>query len=78
MLQVASHRDNDFPGRRVEAGRERRGLAVVPGKIDDADPRIALSHRGQRLPRAVGAAVVDVNDLGVEPEHQQHCRQAAV
>ena len=71
VLLVAVHHDDDTSGGIVEPGADAGGLAEVPPELDDLDPGVDLVP-GQRLgPRAVGAAVVDQDQLELEGEPVQ-------
>ena len=63
MLQVAVHRDDHVARGGVEAGGERGSLAIIPGETDDSHSQIPLGHRRQTLRRAIGAAIVDIDDF---------------
>jgi hypothetical protein len=66
VLQVGVHRDHDAAGRRLEPGRERRGLAEVAAELDGGDvARVAelVDDVLDLLPGPVRAAVVDEDDL---------------
>ena len=63
VLEVAVDRDDGLAARLVEAGHERRGLAEVAAKADDADVLLGVVQPRQRGERAVGGAVVDEDRL---------------
>ena len=50
----------------VESGRERGLLAEIAGEPQQRDARIRGGDGRQRVPRAVAAAVVDVEDAAVD------------
>jgi hypothetical protein len=63
VLAVAVDRDEDLAARVLDAGGERRRLAVVARQPDDPEARL-LGREGRQQRRApVGAAVVDDDDL---------------
>src|SRR5262245_9973963 len=63
ILQISIERDEDFALRRSETRRQRRRLAEIPAQADAVYVAMVLGELGDYLPRAVGAAVVDENDL---------------
>jgi hypothetical protein len=63
VLQVAVDRDDDVAARVLEARRERRGLAEVLAQREHSHVGIFGVDRAQDLARAVGRAIVHVDDL---------------
>ena len=78
VLKVAIHRDDDVASCGVEAGSKRGGLAVVAREPDGVHAWIGRADRLDERPRRIGAAVVDVDDLGVDAEQQGHRAEAPV
>ena len=75
VLAVAVERDDDLAARRVEAGRQRGGLAEVAVEIDDAqvaDREPAMASSRASVP--VAAAVVDEHELVGQPDPCGHLR----
>jgi hypothetical protein len=63
VLEIRVERDDDIAPRAGEPGAQGRGLAEVPAEPDDADPRVRSLKTLQDLEAAVGAAVVDEDQL---------------
>ena len=69
--------DHRVAGREVDAGGERDLVAEVAREPDDAEARIRRRGLEHQLVRAVAAAVVDEDRLGVAVERVHDLRRGA-
>ena len=67
MLEVGVKGDDDLSASGVEARLQCRGLPVIAGQVDHAQPRLALDVRLHYRERFIAAAVVDQQDLEAVP-----------
>ncbi len=65
VLKVGVQRDHHVAASEVETGAHRRGLAEVAAETDDLHTPVGLVALAEKLVSAVGAAIVDENDLEV-------------
>src|SRR5204863_761235 len=63
MLEIAVHDDGGVAARELQSRGDGRLLAEIAAEADAANARIDLGQRGHDLPRPVGRAVVDDDDL---------------
>ena len=63
VLQVCIHRDDDIALGAGEATLQTGGLAVVATELHPPDVGVLLTELTDHLPRLVGAAVIDEDDL---------------
>ena len=75
VLQVGVERHHQLAARGLEAGRQGRRLAEVAAKADAAHARIGGGQPADHLPRAVGRAVVDEDDVQVVAVGARHLGQ---
>ena len=66
VLAVAVERRDPGAARRLDAGADRRALAVAGAMADQPQPGEAAGEAGDLGGGRVGAAVVDIDDLIVE------------
>jgi hypothetical protein len=62
-LHICVHRNQHFPGRRINAGSHRRGLTVVTAKRHNANAIVELGQFAQNFQTAIRRTVIDINDL---------------
>src|SRR5690348_9224668 len=65
MLEVVVHRDHDVARGVGQAAERRPGLALVVHEVKPLHLRVRAGERAYDLPRVVGRAVVDEDDLVV-------------
>ena len=66
MLEIAVEHDHGVATRVIDAGKQRHLMAKPRGKGQHAHPRVPRGDARKELERAVGTAIDDVDDLGVE------------
>jgi len=63
VLHIAVQEDQDGAPAVIDPGLDRRRLAEVAAKADDADSFVPSRHLAEALAAAVTTAIVDVQDL---------------
>ncbi|MNT29062.1 hypothetical protein D3C72_1647870 [compost metagenome] len=74
-MHVGIHRDQDLARGGLNARGHGGRLAVVAAEAHHLGARIGLGDAFEHLVRAVGGAVVDVDDLVGAPERRHRIRQ---
>ena len=76
VLPVAVEGDDQRTARQVEAGGQRRGLAVVRAELDDAEQRQLAGEVAEARARRVRRTVVDDDHLVRLPQALHHALEA--
>jgi hypothetical protein len=66
ILEIGVDHDHRGAASVIDTGAQRHLVAEVAREVDDADAVVAGHDALEELERAVGAAIVDVDDLEVE------------
>ncbi len=72
ILQIGIEGQDDLAARGMKASRQRRRLAEIAAETNTVDPAIFPGQLGDDLPRTIGAAVVDEDNLDGEIRLMSH------
>jgi hypothetical protein len=78
VLQVRVERHHEPAARRVKPRAQRRGLPEIPPEPQPPHAGVGLGDLADLLPRRIGRAVVDEDDVEVIPAEPRHLVQLGV